>query len=82
MVYAQPRVCPEDWDAENPLGFWDINRSSNLGQTTRPNHNQPVKENFAVLADHRVRLKEIKKKRPCQRIERNCRTWKWQWYQL
>ena len=33
IVYAQPRICPGEWDAQNPLEFWDKNGSSNLGQT-------------------------------------------------
>ena len=36
MVYAQPRIHPGEWNAQTPLGFWDPNRSSNLGQTIRP----------------------------------------------
>ena len=27
-------------DAQNSMGFWDKNASSNLGQTTRPSDNQ------------------------------------------
>ena len=40
MVYAQLRICPAEWDAETPLGFWDPNGSPNLGQKTRPYNNQ------------------------------------------
>ena len=25
MVYAQPRICPGERDAQNPLRFWNIN---------------------------------------------------------
>ena len=46
MVYAQPSICPGKWDAQTPLGFRDTNRSSNLGQTTRPYNNQQKKENL------------------------------------
>ena len=35
MVYAQPKICPGEWDAQNPLQFLDTNGSLNLGQTTR-----------------------------------------------
>ena len=35
MVYGQPRICHGKWDAPNFLGFWEISRSSNLGQTTK-----------------------------------------------
>ena len=33
---AQPRIRPEEWDAKTSQGFWNTNRSPNLGQTTRP----------------------------------------------
>ena len=29
MVYAQTRICPRNWDAQNSLGFWDTDRSPN-----------------------------------------------------
>ena len=31
-----PRIRPSKWNAQNSLGFWDTNGSSNYGQTTRP----------------------------------------------
>ena len=78
MVYAQTRIYPGEWDTQTPLGFWDKNRSPNLGQTTRPCNNQQQKEkkkmnkerkkrtwrivDFAVLADSRVKLKGSEKK--------------------
>ena len=67
MVYAQPKVCPGEWDTQNPLGFWDTNWSPNFGQTTRLSCNQQEKENLqnCVLAfpvDHRVKLKENEKR--------------------
>ena len=34
MVYAQPRICLEEWDAQSSPGFWNTNGSPNLGQTT------------------------------------------------
>ena len=40
MAYAQPNICPGEWDARTPLGFWDTNGSPNLGQTTRPCNNK------------------------------------------
>ena len=40
MVYAQNRIHNKEWDAENSLGFWDTNGSSNLGLTTRPSDSQ------------------------------------------
>ena len=69
MVYAQPRIYPGEWDAQTPQGFWDSNRSPNLGQMIRSCNNQQKKKkeicqimDFAVLADYRVKLKENKKK--------------------
>ena len=44
IVYAQPRICPGEWEAPTPLGFWDTNGSPNLGQTTRPYDNQQQKK--------------------------------------
>ena len=43
MVNPQPRIHPKKWDAQNSLGFCDINRSPNLGQTTRPSDRQQKK---------------------------------------
>ena len=68
MIYAQPIICPGKWDAQIPLGFWVTIDSPKLGQTTRPSNNQGKRErtcrivDFAVSADHRVRLKESDKK--------------------
>ena len=36
IVYAQLRICPGEWDAQNSPGFWDTNGSLNLGQTAIP----------------------------------------------
>ena len=46
MVYSQPRIYPEEWDAQTSLGFWDTNRSPNFSQTTRPYNNQQKKKNL------------------------------------
>ena len=40
MVYAQPRICLGEWEAQTPLWFWHTNGSPNLGQTARPYDNQ------------------------------------------
>ena len=40
MVYAQPIICPREWDPQTALGFWHSNGSPNLGQTIRPYNNQ------------------------------------------
>ena len=59
-VYAQPRIY------QTFLGFWDTKGSPSPSQTTRPYNNK--KEitckiiDFAVQADHRVKLKECKKR--------------------
>ena len=55
------------------MGLWYTNRSPNLGQKTRPDNNQQKKKkkekkriceivDFAVLANHRIKLKECEKK--------------------
>ena len=36
MVYAQIINRSGEWEAESSLGFWDINRSPNPGQKTKP----------------------------------------------
>ena len=46
MIYAQPSICPGEWDAPTPMGFWDTNGSLNLSETTRPYDNQQKKENL------------------------------------
>ena len=58
--------------------FWDTNGSSNLGQTTRPSESQQKKKKkgtrrivaIAVQADHRVEMKEIKKRYKCLDLAR------------
>ena len=71
MVYAQPRIFPVEWDVQSFLGVWDKNRSPNHSQTTWPSDSQKKKKkkkrtcwivHFSVLADHRVKLKESKKR--------------------
>ena len=66
MVWASPRIR----DAQNSLGFWDINGSTNLHQTTRLSDSQQKKKkkkkkkrtcqivNFAVPSRHRLKLNE------------------------
>ena len=39
-VYAQHRIHPGEWDAQNSLPFWGTNRSPNLGHRTRPSESQ------------------------------------------
>ena len=68
MVFARPRTRRWEWEAENSQGFWHKNSSTNLSQTTWPCDNQQKKkricwrEDFAVPAEHRVKIKESEKK--------------------
>ena len=60
IVYAQPSSCPGEWDALT-------NGSLNLSQKTKPYSNPQKKRtckivDFAVLAGHRIKLKESEKK--------------------
>ena len=56
MIYAQPRIRPEEWDAQSSLGFWDTNGWPNLGQTTRPrDSHQQKKRTYRIVV---VKLKE------------------------
>ena len=69
MVYAQHNICPGEWHTQTPLGFWHTNGSPNLGQTTRPYIKNEKKKrtckivDFAIPADHKVKLKESEKKK-------------------
>ena len=54
-------------DTQTPMGLWHTNGSPNLGQKTRTYSNQQKKRtckivDFAVSADHRIKLKESVKK--------------------
>ena len=72
----------------NSLGLWHTNVSPNLGQKTRPYNNQQKKKkrtwkigDFAVSADHRIKLKECEKKDNYLDLAGNWKnygTWKWQ----
>ena len=67
MVCAQSRICSEEWDAETPLGFWGINGSPNLSQTTRSWNNQQKKRtcrimDFGVQLDHKKSKIQRKRK--------------------
>ena len=67
MIYAQSSISPRKWHTSTPMGLWHTNGSPNLSQKTRPYDNQQKKRifkivDFAVLADHRMKLKECEKK--------------------
>ena len=49
MVYEQPRICPGEWDAQTPQGFWHTSGSPNLGQTTRSYIKQKKKRELSEL---------------------------------
>ena len=54
-------------DTQAPMRLWHTNLSPNLSQKTRPYNNQQKKRickivDFAVPADHRIKLKECEKK--------------------
>ena len=66
-------TCPRKWHTQTPMGLWHTNGSPNLGQKTRPYNNQQKKKkkkkkkickivDFAVPANHRIKLKECEKK--------------------
>ena len=70
MVYAQPSTYPRKWHSQTPMGLWHTNRSPNLDQKSRPYNNQQQQKkkkickivDFAVPADHRIKLKECEKR--------------------
>ena len=66
MAYAQSSICPGEWHTQTLMGLWHTNGSPNLGQKTKPYSNQQKKRtckivDFAVPADHRIKLKESEK---------------------
>ena len=90
MLYAQPRISPDEWDAKTPLQIWDKIGSPNLGQTTRPYYNQQKKRicrimDFVILGDHRVKLKEREKNDKYLDVAREFKkkingTWQCNWW--
>ena len=70
MVYAQPSTCPRKWHAQTPVRLWYTNGSPYLGPKSRPYNNQQKKKkkkickivDFAIPADHRIKLKECEKR--------------------
>ena len=77
MVYAQPSICPRQWDTQTSMGFWHTNGSSNLIIINKKEKKRTCKiVDFTVPADNRVKLKENEKKDiripwPCSGIEKN-----------
>ena len=76
MVYAQPSTSPRKWHTQSPMGLLHTNGSPNLGQKTRPYNNQQQKKkirkivDFAIPADHRIKLKECEKKDKYRDLDR------------
>ena len=73
------------------MGLGCKDGSPNLGQKTRPHNNQQKKRtckiiDFAVPADHRIKLKECEKKDKypnlAMELKKNYGTCRWQLYQL
>ena len=68
MVYANPSIFPREWHTKTPMGLWYTNGLPNLGQKTKPYNNLQKKKrickivDFAVPADHRIKLKECEKR--------------------
>ena len=67
MAYTQPSTCPKKWHTQTPMGLRYKNGSPNIGQKTRPYNNQQKKRickivDFAVPADHKIKLKECEKR--------------------
>ena len=85
-VHAQAGIRPGEWDAQSSLGFWDTNRSPNLGQSTKLSDCQQKKRtcrivDFVVPTNNRVILKESEERerdrerekeipRPCSRTKK------------
>ena len=88
MVYAQSRICPEEWDTQTPLGFSDTSGSSNPGQTTRlyDNHQQKRELEDRGLCWPQSEIDRKRKKDEylyhARKLKKNCGTWKWRLYHL
>ena len=70
-------------DTNKRLCDWRTHGSPNLGQKTRLYNNQQQNNDFAVLADHRIRLKECEKKDKYLDLARELKnywTYRWQLY--
>ena len=70
-----PAAALED-DTQTPMGLWHTNGKPNIGQKTRPCSNQQQKKrtckivDFAVPADHIVKLKESEKKDLARKLKK------------
>ena len=69
-------------DTQTPIGLWHTDGSPNLGQKTRPYNNQQKKRicktvDFAVPADHRIKLKESEKKDKYLDLARELKKKRW-----
>ena len=58
MIYAKPRTCPRKWYTQTPVGLWYTNGSYNNQQNKRI----CKIVDFAVPADHRIKLKQCEKR--------------------
>ena len=59
MVYAQTKICPREWDAQNSLGFWNTNRSPHdlqSGEQQSENQENEKRDKYLDLT------KELKRK--------------------
>ena len=85
MVYSQHMICPGEWHTQTLMGLWHTDRLPNLGQKTKPYSNQQQQKkkrtcksvDFAVPADHRIKLKEWEKKDKYQDLAREFKKKLW-----
>ena len=87
MVYVKPRIRPEEWDAPNSLGFWDTYLiSARLSELVIVKKKKKKKKrtswiaDFAVPADHRVKMKENETKDKNQELSRELKTMEYEGY--
>ena len=85
MVCAQTRICHEECDTQNPLGFWDTSRTFNLAR--RPGWVITKKKKKENLPNSRLccpgqpqrenqrKEKERQVLRLCQRTKKSGGTW-------
>ena len=68
-IYAIQNPTRKMRRTKTPLGFWDTNRSPNLGKTTRPRDSQKKKKKKRKKERKKKEKKKRKKKRTCRIVD-------------
>ena len=83
VVHAQPRICLWEWNAQTPLRFLRYKKKKKT--TKKKKHRICPIVDFAVPADHRMKIKESEKKEKyldlAKELKKN-KIKRWRWCQL